>query len=141
MKPKWQHEIFVPGIDDRLHWRYMLKIRTSRAHTKFMKRSRRISSSKEIPMQPRDFVLLTHGAFREEIQGRTAPQKIVYFLSATLKDGFSFLNERAARQIRMLSRPKPSQSQTARLPEAILSSQPRVLKSVDFRGQKADEGG
>lgn len=35
-------------------------------------------------MQPRDFVLFSHGAFDQGITGRTALQKIVYFLSVMM---------------------------------------------------------
>lgn len=41
-------------------------------------------------MQPRDFVLMAHGAFGEGITGRTALQKIVYFLSVMLDEDLGF---------------------------------------------------
>lgn len=41
-------------------------------------------------MQPRDFVLMAHGAFGEEISGRTALQKIVYFLAVILEKDLGF---------------------------------------------------
>lgn len=41
-------------------------------------------------MQPRDFVLLTHCAFNEGISGRTAIQKIVYFLSVIMNEDLGF---------------------------------------------------
>lgn len=40
-------------------------------------------------MQPRDFVLLAHGAFGG-IAGRTALQKIVYFLSVIMKEDLGY---------------------------------------------------
>ena len=41
-------------------------------------------------MQPRDFVLMAHGAFNGGITGRTALQKIVYFLSLFLDEDLGF---------------------------------------------------
>lgn len=41
-------------------------------------------------MEPRDFVLFTHGAFKEGVTGRTKLQKIVYFLSVILKEDIGF---------------------------------------------------
>ncbi|MBI5552594.1 MAG: hypothetical protein HY911_13895 [Desulfobacterales bacterium] len=40
-------------------------------------------------MQPRDFVLFAHGAFRR-IEGRTALQKIVYFISVIMKEELGY---------------------------------------------------
>ena len=41
-------------------------------------------------MQPRDFVLFAHGAFSDRISGRTALQKIVYFLSVIMNENLGF---------------------------------------------------
>ncbi len=41
-------------------------------------------------MQPRDFLLLAHGAFEGRITGRTALQKIVYFSSVIMKKDLGF---------------------------------------------------
>ena len=41
-------------------------------------------------MQPRDFVLMAHGAFDGGINGRTRLQKIVYFLSVLLKEDLGY---------------------------------------------------
>ncbi|RJP94109.1 MAG: hypothetical protein C4518_04050 [Desulfobacteraceae bacterium] len=41
-------------------------------------------------MQPIDFVLFAHGAFSEGITGRTALQKIVYFLSVIMDVNLGF---------------------------------------------------
>jgi len=46
--------------------------------------------SREGKMQPRDFVLLAHGAFREGIAGRTALQKIVYFSSVIMNTDLGY---------------------------------------------------
>lgn len=41
-------------------------------------------------MQPRDFVLFAHGAFDQGITGRTALQKIVYFLSVMMNKDLGY---------------------------------------------------
>ena len=41
-------------------------------------------------MQSRDFVLFAHGAFKGEIEGRTALQKKVFFLSIVLEEDLGY---------------------------------------------------
>lgn len=41
-------------------------------------------------MQPLDFVLFAHGAFDQGITGRTALQKIVYFLSVMMNEDLGY---------------------------------------------------